>query len=408
MSAELLGEIRPIAALGDAHGVLLAGPFGAESYAAHLHRLGPLPVPPDLLETIERADLRGRGGGAFPFARKVRSVLRMGAQPLVVVNGGEGEPASRKDRLLLTTRPHLVLDGAAAAARLLGADTAVVHLHAQNQQVVDAVRAALRERWATSDDPRWELSLGAGGYVAGESSAVIAQLEGAPALPRWSPVPAAQSGYRGRPTLLSNAETYAQVAVLARGLPWPSPFLVTVRGRLHPTVVEVVGSTTVGELLREYGGVVAPPAAVLLGGYAGEWISGADAWRMPLEPRGCGLVAALPSGACGLAETARLARWMSEQGAGQCGPCYLGLPRLADALDRVLRGRRGALDDVERLLTAVDGRGACAHPDGVARLVRSALKTFRPELAQHHKRHRKRCQLAGFPLAEETLEAQVR
>jgi NADH:ubiquinone oxidoreductase subunit F (NADH-binding) len=404
MSAELLDGVTAFAELGDPHGVLLAGPFGCESYAAHLHRLGALTLVGDVLARVEDADLRGRGGGGFPFARKLRSVLRMAgrAEPFVVVNGGEGEPASRKDKLLLTTRPHLVLDGAAAAARLVGASTAVIHVHAGSTQVVEAVRNAIGQRWAmATEDPQWLLSTGPGHYVAGESSAVIAHLEGSPALPRWSPVPAAEAGYRGRPTLLSNAETYAHLALLARDLPWPAPFLVTVRGQRGPRVVEVVGPASIGSLLREHAGLSAPPAAVLLGGYAGSWVRGDLAWRMALEPRGCGLVAVLPEGACGLAETARIARWMGEQGAGQCGPCFLGLPRLADAMDALVRGRRGAHYAVEQMIAAVDGRGACSHPDGVARLVRSALDTFAAEASRHHKVHRRGCRIAGFPLQEE-------
>jgi NADH:ubiquinone oxidoreductase subunit F (NADH-binding) len=406
MSAEPI--VAPVATsmarLGDAHGVLLAGPVGAEDYASHHHRLGPLPrVTDGLLDLLTASDLRGRGGGGFPFARKVSTVQRASrrSEPIVVVNGAEGEPASRKDALLLTTRPHLVLDGAAATARLLGASTAVIHVHASSP-TVESVRRAITERWAEAPhDPQWVVSTGPGRYVASESSAVISHLEGGHALPRWSAVPAAEAGYRGRPTLLSNAETFAHVAVIARDLPWPSPFLVTVRGPSAPVVVEVVGSATLGDLLREYGGLWSPPSAVLLGGYAGTWVDGATSWHLPLEPHGCGLVAALPEGACGLAETARLARWLSDQGAGQCGPCFLGLPRLADALDDLVRGRRGARDEVEQMVRAVDGRGACSHPDGVARLVRSALTTFGHQLHRHRKLHRRHCVVAGFPLSEE-------
>jgi NADH:ubiquinone oxidoreductase subunit F (NADH-binding) len=133
---------------------------------------------------------------------------------------------------------------------------------------------------------------------------------------------------------------------------------------------------------------------VLVGGYAGTWLPLPWAAELPLTRRdlhaagaglGAGVLAVLPMGRCGLAETAHLATWLAGENAGQCGPCVNGLPAIAAAL-RALANRTHDRDTVDRLrrwTSMVTGRGLCHHPDGVAGLVRSALRVFQPELTEH-------------------------
>lgn len=410
-----------IGRVGDDNGVLLAGPVdGWADLATHRTRwTGRRPAPGRLVDLIETGGLCGRGGGQFPFARKLRTLLdqpahRRTAAP-VVVNASESEPASRKDHTLLTRRPHLVLDGAALVAAEAGVGEVVLHLHDGADEAVRVLRAAIGERHAAGlDDPVWRLSLGPARYVAGEASAVLSFVEGGPALPRWSPEPAAVSGLWGLPTLISNAETMAQLAAMvelgpqewrdAGPGPWSGPLLLTLAGCVTQPgdVVEVVGPATVGRVLAEAGGLHEPPAAVLVGGYAGTWLPGPVAWRLPLDRTGlasagasigCGLLAVLPADACGLAETARLVGWLAGEGAGQCGPCALGLPRLGTTFDALAGGAGRVVPELHRLAASVDGRGACRHPDGVARLARSALQTFAADLRRH--RWGRTCEHAG-------------
>jgi len=135
-------------------------------------------------------------------------------------------------------------------------------------------------------------------------------------------------------------------------------------------------------------------AAVLVGGYHGTWLPMAQAHELTLDnlslrrrraTLGAGVVATLPSGTCGLAETARVVRYLAAESAGQCGPCLNGLPRIAAAMAELAgpRPRRATLHDVERWCGLVTGRGACHHPDGTARFVASALTVFAPELKRH-------------------------
>ena len=168
--------------------------------------------------------------------------------------------------------------------------------------------------------------------------------------------------------------------------------LVTILGAVpDPGVHEVAIGTPIDEVLGRAGGPAAPLQALLLGGYSGTWVSAAAA-ALPYSSAslatlgasvGAGLIAALPGDACGLAETARVVRYLADESAGQCGPCLFGLDAVAGQVQRIADGRTSDLGMLRRWLEQVDGRGACSHPDGAVRLVRSALDIFGPELAQH-------------------------
>ncbi|HEX5496596.1 MAG TPA: NADH-ubiquinone oxidoreductase-F iron-sulfur binding region domain-containing protein [Mycobacteriales bacterium] len=399
---------------------LLAAP-GARAerrtLAGHRAGFGPTPYlggPHRLTEAVQAAGLTGRGGACFPTARKLHAVAAASGRAVVVGNGAEGEPASSKDRVLLAEVPHLVLDGIQVAAEAVRARQAYLYL-AGVPALVTVVRAALAERAAARTDlVPVELVPAPVRYLAGEESAVTARISGAAAKPRFTPPRVFERGVRGRPTLVQNVETLAHIALVARyGPAWfralgtpdePGTMLCTVSGAVaRPTVVEVPVGTPLRDVLGAAGGGTGPLAAVLLGGYHGSWLAGAPAADLrlcnaDLRPHGAtvgsGVVVALPENVCGVVETARVARYLADQAAGQCGPCRNGLPLLADTLaalagtvgtvrfgphplSRMIRGR------VDQLTTLVDGRGACHHPDGTVRLVRSALRVFGPEIARH-------------------------
>ena len=400
-----------VGGLGDPGTVLLSGPgaaSGPETWAGHQTRWGPLP-PLDgaqVLSVARAAGLDGRGGGGFPLARKLETALATGGRPLLFVNASESEPSSAKDAALCRWRPHLVLDGAALVATALGTTEVSVHLHDGAGPPVDGMRWAMGDRHRAGHRVDWTLALGPGGYVSGEASAVAGFALDGDARPRFSMVPLATEGPSGRPTVVVNAETAAQLGVLARLGPadWaglgaggsPGPRLLTLTGAVDRPgqVVELTGPGTVGDVLARAGGLQAPPAAVLVGGFAGTWVRGEEAWQAPWERSalacvgagpGCGLLGVLPHGSCGLVETARVVAYLAGESAGQCGTCVAGLPRLAAALASLADGtlRRRALRRVDVLADELLGSGACAHPDGVVRLVRSALSAFDDDVVRH-------------------------
>jgi NADH:ubiquinone oxidoreductase subunit F (NADH-binding) len=217
-------------------------------------------------------------------------------------------------------------------------------------------------------------------------------------------------GVRNRPTLVQNVETLAQLALLARhGAGWfraagtpgePGTMLFTVGGTVaHPGVVEEPIGVRLAALLDLAGGPTAPLGAVLVGGYHGAWVPAAavhdltmctDRLRALGGSVGAGVVAVLPADRCGLVETARVVRYLAGESTGQCGPCVNGLPAIAEALSeladlRASRPARLVRADVEGWRGLVVGRGACAHPDGTVRLVRSALAVFADEIAAHER-----------------------
>ncbi|NYD42740.1 NADH-ubiquinone oxidoreductase-F iron-sulfur binding region domain-containing protein [Nocardioides panaciterrulae] len=380
-------------------------PAGPTGLPAHLDRYGGLRSVGSvrqrdaLLEEVSRAGLTGRGGAAFPTARKLAAVAA-GRRPVVVGNGTEGEPASAKDKVLLAQSPHLVLDGAAVAAELVGASRAIVVVHHSVREIVDD--AAAERRRAGSDRIRIEIMTGADRFVGGEASALVHWIERGVPTPTRTPPRASERGLRGRPTLVQNVETLAHVALIARyGADWfravgtsrePGSMLVTVQGAVNrPRVDEITIGTPIHEVLSLADGASAPLQALLLGGYFGTWVPAAAAdlpfSRAALAPLGAsvgaGLVAALPDDVCGLVETARVVRFLADESAGQCGSCLFGLDAIAGELHRLADGSAADQGTLRRWLGQVEGRGACSLPDGAVRLVRSALTVFGSELEQH-------------------------
>jgi NADH:ubiquinone oxidoreductase subunit F (NADH-binding) len=380
-------------------------------------------VPDEIRSVIRESGLVGRGGGEFPLSRKLDTAVAAPGEPFVVVNASEGEPASRKDATLLLLRPHLVLDGAQAVASAVGASEIVVYVHRGSRDLARVVGFAIEERKRTHAAARVVIAESPDRYVAGESSAVVSFLDRGVALPRRSRLPAAHAGVAGRPTIVSNTETYAHVALIVRfGSTWfktagspgtPGSTLVTLAGAVSRpgTVVEVVRPVSFASLLAGSGGVEGPPRAVLLGGYAGTWVDGRSIWATSLDrdalrnvgaSMGCGLVAPLGHDACGLAETARLFRWLATESAGQCGPCVSGLPAVADLVDLLADGRARSRDisRIHRLAVAIRGRGACGHPTGAIELLESALDTFPEEMKRHLRGERCKPLSHGLPLSK--------
>jgi NADH:ubiquinone oxidoreductase subunit F (NADH-binding) len=297
--------------------------------------------------------------------------------------------------------PHLVLDGVELAAVSVGAREArlVVADRAARRSLDEAMaerrgmrRSRVRIRIMAVEDR----------FVAGESTAVVRASEGEPpGLPKFTVRRTGEGGVNGRPTLVSNVETLAHLAILARlgcdgyrsAGTESEAGTALLTAHLHGAPPEVL-EVPYGKPLRHVLGSQNAPRAVLVGGYHGQWLSPGAAAHTVLSRAGlkeaggdlgAGVVVALPDDACPLVEAAPVVRMLADASSGQCGPCVHGLRSIADRFQAVADSvaTQDDLRLLDRWATLVRGRGACSHPDGVVRFVGSLLTAFASEVAVH-------------------------
>jgi NADH:ubiquinone oxidoreductase subunit F (NADH-binding) len=403
-----VNESAPGGAARQAAGLPRLLPATPEDLRGHLARYGPAPYrgqPGALIADIEASGLTGRGGAAFPVHRKLAIVARARGQKVIVANGSESEPASRKDELLLRIAPNLVLDGLQLAAEAIGATEAHLYLH--NAPRPEILRALAERASRGLDGLSVTITQAPPRFLAGQETALVNRLGGGPALPTFQPPRVTERGLGGAPTLVQNVETLAHLALIARyGPRWfraagtdaePGSMLTTVyRPDGKCQVVEAEIGTPLRTLLGGGAGTSGGHGvqAWLVGGYHGTWLPLPQAASVTLDNAamrsygaavGAGVLAALPADRCGLTEVARVTGYLAAESAGQCGPCLNGLPRIAAGLAELAGPghRKQTRADVERWAGLVTGRGACHHPDGTVRFVRSALTVFAPEISLH-------------------------
>ncbi|WP_169384116.1 NADH-ubiquinone oxidoreductase-F iron-sulfur binding region domain-containing protein, partial [Pseudonocardia acidicola] len=359
---------------------------------------------PDVISELKGAGLRGRGGAAFPAHVKWAAVAAATGSKVVVANGEEGEPASAKDRWLLTHRPHLVLDGLFLAARAVGADRAVLYL--AHPDTVAATLNALDELRGAAALPtgvRVDVHVVEPSYVAGEETAACRSISGGPALPLAKPPRPHESGVDGTPTLVSNVETLAHAAWITRhgaaayravGTPdSPGTTLLTMSGAcVRPGVYEVPFGLPVADLFASVGGgFTSDPVGFVMGGWFGGLLAaerGAvaccyDAVRAAGSGLGCGAVTALGADEDPVLVAADIAAWYARESAGQCGVCVKGTASIRDALGALRDGRATGPEpaNLARWGTALPRRGACAFLDGAATLARTVVTEFPSQVA---------------------------
>ena len=398
--------IQTVGAIAQRGALMGPSPASQHELRAHLAAHGGVPAMTGqaVVQLAVDSRLSGHGGAGFPLHRKLEAVIAARGRAVVVANGAEGEPASAKDRWLLARRPHLVLDGLQLVARATNATDAFLYVN--HRLPVTTLDDVLAERRRAGLDPVAVTVVSApNAFISGEETAVVSHLSGGAALPRFKSPRVTERGVRGRPTLVSNVETLALLALIARrGAGWfgaagtanePGTMLLTVGGTVRaPGVVEAAHGTPLADVLALAGGTSGHLQAVLLGGYHGTWltaeeVASAKLSRSGLAPLGAspgaGVMVAVDHGTCGLVEMSRVMSYLAEESAGQCGPCLNGLPRIATQLKSVAftGGNQQAVDEMRRLSGLVVGRGACHHPDGSMRFLGSGLRVFAAEVEQH-------------------------
>jgi NADH:ubiquinone oxidoreductase subunit F (NADH-binding) len=379
--------------------------------------------PGGTLQELGLAGLRGRGGAGFPTARKWRAVGSAASQAgerFVVVNAGEGEPGTFKDRALLRANPYQVIEGAAIAAITVGAAKAYIGLKRSFTREIERVESAIEEMAAEglTSGIEFEVATGPDHYLVGEETALLQVIEGEEPLPRWAPpylhglfATGPTAGWSSapkkdaqptddvNPTLVNNVETLASVPhILALGPEWyrsigtedsPGPVVCTIVGDvLRPAVVEVPMGTPLIELIERHAGGLAPGRYVkaVLSGFSNPALTGADL-ELPVSYEGL-LDAHSGLGAAGfivyddrtnMVEVARLAsNFLYVESCGQCPPCKLGAGEITERLDRIARtgGDEGDIEAIgARLLTVTDAN-RCHLAVQEQELISSILRLF--------------------------------
>lgn len=324
-------------------------------------------TPEGVIGAVEEAGLLGRGGAAFPTHRKLRAVAQAQAPKYVVVNADESEPGNFKDRFLLEHHPFLVLEGALLAALAVGAERVYLYVREEFQAAILGLQAAIAELSEAGLLPLpVEIFPSGGLYICGEETALLESMEGRRAEPRLKPPFPVERGLWGRPTLVQNVETLANLPLILKEGPqtWRKrePKLFSVSGDVaEPGLYEIPLGTPLGEVLRQAG--AQEVQAVLVGGAAGAFTRDL---AFPLRyrerlPLGAGALVAFGQGVDLWEVLEGLAHFFKEESCGKCFPCPLGTTVQLEMVRRRERNPRLLADLAATLKGSLCGLGQSAY-----------------------------------------------
>ncbi|HOL23274.1 MAG TPA: NADH-quinone oxidoreductase subunit NuoF [Candidatus Hydrothermia bacterium] len=397
-------------------------------------------TPEQVINEIANSGLRGRGGAGFPTGLKWKATrAASGEEKFVVCNGDEGDPGAFMDRAILEGDPHTVIEGMTIAAFAIGSNQGYVYVRAEYPLAVKRLEKALQQArkygllgkniFETGFDFDIEIRIGAGAFVCGEETALIASIEGKRGQPRPKPPFPAEKGLWAKPTLINNVETYANVRhIILNGSKWFSEIgtvnskgtkVFALSGKVENTgLVEVPMGVTLRELVFDIGGGIPGGKkfkAVQIGGPSGGCIP-ADYLDTPIDYEslkrlgtimGSGGVIVLDEDTCMVNFAKFFLDFTKEESCGQCAPCRIGLKHLYDILDRITRGE-GEMEDLETLEKLGDEirkTSLCGLGQSAPNPVLSTLKYFRDEYVEHIKE--KKCKAGVCELERPREEVSI-
>ena len=385
---------------------------------ASLAQVAKAPDPLWVLRELESSSLRGCGGAAFPTHRKWDLVHRDPAEEkFVICNADESEPGTFKDRFLLECYSHLVVEGLAIAALVVGARKAYVflrHEYEAPRRALEKAIAAARAAGAVGESifgslhtVEVEIFVSPGGYVCGEETALLEAMEGKRAEPRNRPPFPATHGLWGQPTLINNVETLAWVpAILARGGAWfraggqngaTGMKLIALSGHVQrPGVYEIPLGMPVRELIEQHGGGVSMGRrlkAFAPGGASSGFLPAAQsdialdfaALREAGSMLGSGAVVVLAEGTCMVDAALSVLRFFRNESCGKCVPCRVGTEKLVRLAERWAnaRGADGDLDLLAELAATMNATSICGIGQVAPHPLTSVVKHFPSEVEAH-------------------------
>ena len=372
----------------------------------------------EIIGVLKDSGLRGRGGAGFPTWRKVQFTHDAGSDiKYIVCNADEGEPGTNKDRVLLSKDPCSILEGMAILGKAVGASVGYIYLRGEYSYIREVLEAAIEssiERNLLGEniqgsgfDFEIRIARGAGAYVCGEETALFESIEGRRGEPRFRPPFPSIAGLFGKPTVLNNVETLANVSmILGQGAEWfrsvgteksPGTKLFTVIGNVkHRGIYEFPMGVNLKELIYDYCGGIEddkPLLAVQAGGASGAYIN-ADQIDIPLDidfvsdaggRLGCGTIMVIDADNCIVDIVLNNAFFFKEESCGKCTPCREGTTRLYDFLEEISlgRGSLATLDKIDRLTATMVNASLCGLGRSATVPVTSAISNFRGAFIKH-------------------------
>jgi bidirectional [NiFe] hydrogenase diaphorase subunit len=394
----------------------------ADGYLGLVHALTEM-TPLEVINEVTKSGLRGRGGGGYPTGLKWSTVAKAdgGGQKYVICNADEGDPGAFMDRSVLESDPHRVLEGMAIAGYAVGADRGFIYVRAEYPLAIQRLRAAIRqaeragllgnEIAGTTFNFSIAVRLGAGAFVCGEETALMASIEGKRGQPRPRPPYPAQSGLYGKPTLINNVETFANIApILRNGGDWFAGIgteesrgtkVFALAGDIQNTgLVEVPMGLTLREVIFDIGGGIPNGGvfkAVQTGGPSGGCIPTAHL-DIPVEYgsltklgsiMGSGGMIVMADTACMVDVARYFMEFCMSESCGKCIPCRVGTAQMYGLLTRITQGIATSADLqlLEELSDMVRNTSLCGLGQSAPNPVSSTLRYFRHEYEAHIEQH---------------------
>ncbi|HIX25580.1 MAG TPA: NADH-quinone oxidoreductase subunit NuoF [Candidatus Lachnoclostridium avicola] len=381
-------------------------------------------TPDDVIQTLMDSGLRGRGGGGFPTGLKWKLAKQNDAdQKYVCCNADEGDPGAFMDRSILEGDPHAVLEAMAIAGYAIGASQGYIYVRAEYPIAVERLKIAIQQAremellgkdiFGTGFDFDIDLRLGAGAFVCGEETALMTSIEGNRGEPKPRPPYPAQKGLFGKPTILNNVETYANIPqIILNGPEWFASMgtekskgtkVFALGGKIHNTgLVEIPMGTTLREVIEEIGGGIPGGKkfkAAQTGGPSGGCIP-AEHFDIPIDydnlisigsMMGSGGLIVMDETDCMVDIAKFFLEFTVEESCGKCTPCRVGTKRMLEILTKITKGQATMedLDKLEELCYYVKENSACGLGQTAPNPVLSTLRYFRDEYEAHIKE--KRC-----------------
>lgn len=381
-------------------------------------------TPDDVIQVLLDSGLRGRGGGGFPTGLKWKLAKQNdGDQKYVCCNADEGDPGAFMDRSVLEGDPHVVLEAMAIAGYAIGANQGYIYVRAEYPIAVERLQIAIKQAreynllgkdiFGTGFDFDIDLRLGAGAFVCGEETALMTSIEGKRGEPRPRPPFPAQKGLFGKPTILNNVETYANIPqIILNGPEWFASMgtekskgtkVFALGGKIHNTgLVEIPMGTTLREVIEEIGGGIPNGKkfkAAQTGGPSGGCIP-AEHFDIPIDydnllsigsMMGSGGLIVMDEDDCMVDIAKFFLEFTVEESCGKCTPCRVGTRRMLEILEKITKGQATMedLDKLEALCYYIKDNSLCGLGQTAPNPVLSTLRYFRDEYEAHIKE--KRC-----------------